>query len=180
MVKELWDAFERNGKPLGFDLVRGEPLPEGAWHMVVEIYAVTTDGRVLTTRRHPDKSWGGYWEVTGGSVLKGETPVQGALRELREETGVTVPENELHPVYVQERSGIDGYPSIYHSFLVFFDPAGQTIRLQDGETVDYRFLPYEDYKAFIQTEEFVTSIGKRFQDHQEAFDQLVSEHIRKK
>ena len=47
MAKELWDAYDREGNRLGFDLVRGEPLPEGVWHMVAEIYAVTLDGRVL-------------------------------------------------------------------------------------------------------------------------------------
>ena len=90
MAKELWDAYDREGNLLGFDLVRGEPLPEGAYHLVAEVLAVANDGRVLLTRRHPDKRWGGLWEYTGGSVLKGETPVQGALRELREETGIAV------------------------------------------------------------------------------------------
>ncbi|MDE7243643.1 MAG: NUDIX domain-containing protein [Oscillospiraceae bacterium] len=105
MKHELWDAYDRDGKPLGFDLVRGEPFPEGAWHLVADIFSVTKDGRVLLTRRHPEKSWGGYWEYTGGSVLKGETPLQGALRELREETGITA--DELHPVYVEARTVID-------------------------------------------------------------------------
>jgi len=44
MAKELWDAYDREGNRLGFDLVRGEPLPEGVWHMVAEIYAVTLEG----------------------------------------------------------------------------------------------------------------------------------------
>ena len=59
MAKELWDACDREGNPLGFDLVRGEPVPAGVWHLVAEIYSVTRDGRVLVTKRHPDKSWGG-------------------------------------------------------------------------------------------------------------------------
>ena len=68
MTRELWDAVDREGRPLGFDLVRGEPVPEGAYHLVVDIYAVTYDGRVLVTQRHPDKTWGLHWEVTGGGV----------------------------------------------------------------------------------------------------------------
>ena len=61
MAKELWDAYDREGRPLGFDLVRGEPVPEGVYHLVVEIYSVTHDGRILITRRHPQKTWGLYW-----------------------------------------------------------------------------------------------------------------------
>lgn len=181
MARELWDAYDREGRPLGFDLVRGEPMPEGVWHMVVEIYAATPDGRLLVTRRHPDKSWGLYWEVTGGSVVKGETPAQGAVRELWEETGIRVEEHMLLPVYVQARPGIDGYASLYHSFLVFFDPAEQEIRLQSGETVDWQLLDWASYKRFILTDAFTPGIRNRFLEHQAAFDRLMGDrHINMK
>lgn len=180
MAKELWDAYDREGKPLGFDVVRGEPLPEGVYHLVVEIYSVTHDGRVLVTQRHPDKPWGLHWEITGGSVVKGEDPITGALRELREETGIRITAEDLHPVYVHARTGIDGYASIYHSFLVFFDPEEQTIALQEGETVDWRLIPYEEYKQFIWSDDYVVPIRNRFLDNQEKFDRMLKEHIQVK
>jgi ADP-ribose pyrophosphatase len=45
------------------------------------------DGRLLLVRqyRHPVRE--SLWELVAGSVEKGETPRQGARRELREETG---------------------------------------------------------------------------------------------
>lgn len=179
MAKELWDAYDREGRPLGFDVVRGEPMPDGVYHLVVEIYAVTHDGRVLVTRRHPDKPWGLHWEITGGSVVKGEDPVTGALRELREETGLRVTAGDLCPVYVDTRPGIDGYSTIYHSFLTFFDPEEQTIALQEGETVDWRLLPYEEYKRFITTDVFTPGVRRRFLDFQEVFERLIGAHLRK-
>ena len=178
MARELWDAYDREGNPLGFDLVRGEPMPENVYHLVVEILSVTTDGRVLITKRHPDKPWGGCWEYTGGSVVKGETPVQGALRELREETGIVVSEQELHPLYMDARLGIDGLHTIYHSFVVFFDPAEQTIRLQEGETIAYDLLPYEEFKRVIAKDIFAEPIRSRLQDHGEAYDRIIAEHFR--
>lgn len=178
MAKELWDAYDREGKALGFDLVRGESVPENVYHLVAEILAVTTDGRILVTKRHPDKAWGGYWEYTAGSVVKGETPAQGALRELREETGINLSARDLHPVYVDARPGIDNLDTIYHSFVVFFDLAGQAIRLQEGETVDCDLLPYEDFKRAILEERFVEPIRRRFLDHQEDYDRIIAEHFR--
>ena len=177
MAKELWDARDREGNLLGFDIVRGEPMPEGVYHLVAEIFAVTTDGRVLITKRHPNKEWGGYWEYTGGSAVKGEMSVQGALRELREETGIVVSPQELHPIYADARPGIDGLNTIYHSFVVFFDPAEQTIRLQEGETVDYKLLPYEEFKRALMGDQFVHVIRQRFLDHQEAYDRIIAEHF---
>ena len=162
MAKELWDAYDREGNRLGFDLVRGEPLPEGVWHMVAEIYAVTLDGRVLVTRRHPDKIWGGLWEITGGGVVKGETPLQAAVRELREETGIVVRPQDLQPLYVDPRSG---------------SGSCRTIRLQEGETCDFRLLPYEDFKQFILTADCVEFVRRRFLDHQAVFDRLMADRF---
>lgn len=176
MAKELWDAYDREGNPLGFDLVRGEPLPEGVYHLVVEIFAMTADGRVLITQRHPDKHWGGCWEYTGGSVVKGETPVEGALRELREETGIIVSAQDLHQVYVDVWPGMNS--TIYHSFAVFFNLAEQDIRLREGETVAYDLLPYETFRQVLMEDRFVDVVRVRFLDHQEDFDRIITEHFK--
>ena len=177
MKKELWDAYDRVGNPLCLDLVRGVPIPEGARHLVVEILAVDTEGRVLVTKRHPDKHWGGFWEYTGGSVQKGEAPLEGAVRELREETGIAVSPEELRQVYI---SPGQEQPAIYHCFLTFFDLAEQTVRLQEGETVDYRLIPYEAFQEFILQDEFADCTRRRFLEHREAFDRLIGEHFEKK
>lgn len=176
MAKELWDACDCEGNLLGFDLVRDEPIPDGVWHLVSVIFSITPDGRILVTKRHPAKAWGGYWEITGGGVLKGETPLQGAFRELREETGIQV--SELIPIYVERRMGIDTYPTIYHNFLAVFDPDTQPVRLQESETVDYRLLPYADFKSFILSGEFVTPVRQRILDHWDVLDRAIAEHIK--
>ena len=65
-------------------------------------------------------------------MVKGESPLAGARRELREETGLALPPEAFTSVYVQPRRGIDGYPTIYHSFLVRFNPEDQAISLPGG------------------------------------------------
>ncbi len=171
MTKEIWDAYDREGNKLGFDLVRDETVPEGVFHIVVEIYTITDKKEVLITQRHEDKGWGLKWEITGGSILKGETPEQGAVRELREETGIVVPVSDLNPVYSLIYKKV---PAIFKCFIVFVNKEDTAIRLQDGETVDYRYLPYDEFKTFIQTEEYVPSINERFQLHKELFDKMIT------
>ncbi len=48
----------------------------------------TPDGRVLVAERTGRQIAAGFWELPGGKIEPGETPVQAAARELQEETGL--------------------------------------------------------------------------------------------
>lgn len=172
MSKEIWDAYDKYGNKLGFDQFRDEPIPEGVYHIVVEIYAITDNNEVLITQRHPNKPWALKWEITGGSTLKGETPEQGAIRELKEETGIEVTDSDLNFVYSYIYKNV---PSIYKCFVVFINKEKTKIQLQEGETVDYRYLPYNEFKQFIETDDYVNSIKERFCVHEELFDTIINQ-----
>lgn len=172
---ELWEAVDRDGRPLGFDLVRGQTIPEGAYHHVVEVLTITDRGNILITQRHPDKPWGLKWEVTGGSVLKGETPLDGAVRELAEEAGIHAAPEELHPVFSHVWEGV---PAIYHFYAVRVREESLSITLQEGETVDWRLVPYGQFKEMLRELElpmFPDPFCRRFLDFEPEFDRLFSE-----
>ena len=92
---ELWDILDENGNPKGYTHERGKPVKDGDYHLVVGIMVTTPDKRVLLTLRHPHKHHGNTWEITGGSVVAGEDSLTAAQRELREETGISVPVEKL-------------------------------------------------------------------------------------
>lgn len=171
--REIWDAYDSNGDKLGYDLYRDESfsIPEGVYHIVAEVYTITRDKEVLVTQRHPDKPWPLKWEITGGSVLKGETPIKGALRELKEETGIITQKSDLRFVYSYLMKGM---PAIYYCYMIVISRNNTEIRLQRGETIDYRYIVYDKFKEFIQTEKFVDTIRDRFNVHEELFDNIVS------
>ena len=55
------------GERTGQLLIRGEPIPEGLYHIVVEVLAVHQDGSVLLTRRDYNKGgYPGLWESSAG------------------------------------------------------------------------------------------------------------------
>lgn len=170
MTKEIWDAYDIDGNKLGFDLFRGEDIPEAAYHIIVEIYSITENNEVLITKRHESKSRPLEWEITGGAILKGETPRQGAVRELREETGIEVTESDLNFVYSYNYKN---RPTICMCFVVFINKEKTKIELQEGETIDYRYLPYNDFKKFMKSDDFVKSINERFYNNEKLFDSII-------
>lgn len=148
MSHEVWDAYDGDGNKLGFDLYRDEPVPAGAHHIVVKICVISADGKVLVTQRDKRKTSPLKWENTCGSILKGETPVQGAIRELMEETGIDAAEEQFKLAYTEVRE-----PPIYKCFVAYVS-GNENIVLQEGETVDYRWLPCDEFFEFIKTDEF--------------------------
>ncbi|MFB9608608.1 NUDIX domain-containing protein [Streptomyces roseofulvus] len=71
-----------------------------------DVVAVTDDGRVLLIRRGWDP-YEGHWALPGGHVDHGETSLQAAVRELEEEAGVRVAEDELRLVGVWDQPDRD-------------------------------------------------------------------------
>lgn len=98
-MPELWDLYDIDRRPLNRTIQRGEALPEGTYHLAVGIAVFNAKGDILLTRRAQEKSqYPGCWEIPGGCAQAGETSLEAACRELREETGIVVQPGELVPL----------------------------------------------------------------------------------
>ena len=157
---ELWDAYDRNLEKIeGMTLIRGEKIPEGVYHLVCDIIVRHTDGEYLLMQRDSRKHYGGMWEATaGGSALQGESPLDCAIRELREETGIRAE-------YLEEvgRVRAAGRNAIYCEFLCITDCKKDSIILQEGETSAYKWVTQDELLS-MKREELVTQRMQNFVD----------------
>ena len=136
---ELWDVYDVNRNLTGRFHHRGDPLPTGDYHMVVHIWLRNSKGKFLITKRSPNKGFPNMWECTGGSALAGDDSLSAAMREVKEETGLTLlPENGK---VILSGIGSDYFYDIW-LFEQDFDLAD--VVLLEGETCDARYAVEEE------------------------------------
>lgn len=173
LYEEMWDAYDEKEQKLGYEIPRSmaKSLPEGVYHVVVNIYTVSKKGKFLATQRSKNKTNPLKWEVTGGSILAGEIPAAGAVRELLEETGIQAEQEALMPLYdyTDHRRHC-----IYHAYVNIVEEDTK-ITLQQGETMNYQWLPYDEFLELVLSERFVSSEQERFMIHR----QMIEERFRK-
>ncbi len=144
---ELWDGYNADRTLAGVDIAReGErqgKFPRGLYHLVVDVIVRHVDGTYLAMQRDFNKvGYPGRWEIgAGGSVLKGETAYEGALRELQEETGVVAEKlTLLNTISVVCENGVGVH---YFVYLCVTDMDKDAVILQEGETIDFEWITAE-------------------------------------
>jgi 8-oxo-dGTP pyrophosphatase MutT (NUDIX family) len=167
---ELFDAVDVQGNKLGFDLIRGEKNGERIYHKVVQIFTFNQDNHLLVTLRHPDKVFGLHWEVTAGSVIKGEDEIQGAIRELEEETGIRIQAQALKLLYTMIEND-----AIWYTYFVKTSVQASEIRYQEGETIDHQWIDASTFMRYLKEGAFPEPMKLRIQEHWDLFKQTLKE-----
>lgn len=158
---ELWDAYRADGTLADFDLIRGQKIPENYFHMVCEAVIRHIDGDYLLMQRSFAKEiYPGKWEIgAGGSALKGEDKITAVLREIKEETGID--EGELKEIYHVVH---EGHQSIYYGFLLATSYDKNCIKLQEGETIDYKWVSKSELVDFYESGQCSPPLKERLKD----------------
>lgn len=165
---ELWDIYDKDKKPTGRTMKRNDwCLKEGEYHLSVLGVIQRPDGKYLITKRAADKAWApGWWEVSGGAAIAGETSEEAVKREILEETGldVTNAEGGFLFSYHRENPG-EGDHYFVDVYKYHMDFTEADIKLQTEETNAFQiadaaqlseydkqgiFLHYQSIKQALQ------------------------------
>lgn len=144
---EIWELYTACGERTGvyYERGSGREIPDGLYALGVEIWIKVGADKLLFTKRHPNKYMGLMWEAPGGGVLKGENGLMGAMRELAEETGISLPNESF--IFLGSRR----YEQIIaESYLVELESL-PTLALQPSEVIDAKLVTDRDVEEMWDT-----------------------------
>ena len=151
---ELWDVYDENRTRKGYTHRRGDPLPANDFHLVVFAWIINRKGEALITKRSPNKGYPNMWECTGGSAVAGDDSLTAVVREVKEETGLSVLPEEGTCIFSLQRD--DCFADVW---LFRQDFPIEEVVLQEGETCDAKWVSLPELREIISKGEFVTGFA---------------------
>lgn len=162
---ELWDLYNEHRELISRDHIRGEEVPKGFYHLVVHIWIRNTKGEYLISQRSADRpTFPLMWECVGGSVTKGEDSLTGALRETKEEVGLTLSPDDGKLVYSVVGRVVNGvkFADIMDVWLFEYDgpvDLGQATTKEVAQTI---WMTKEQIRELFDTGNLVHTLGYFF------------------
>lgn len=154
---ELNDVYDKNRKKTGRVHRRGATWHFGEYGLVVCVWIYDGKGKLLLTKRAPEKSFGGTWENTGGAVRAGESSLQAIVREVFEETGIRAEETEFELLDETTRSRLH-----FDHYCLKRTTSVEDVVLQPGETVDANWFTFDEVHNLIRKHKMCKVIAQQF------------------
>ena len=154
---EFNDVYDKEKRLTGRTHRRGTPSKKGEYGLVVCVWVYDGKGKLLLTRRAPEKSFAGTWENSGGAAQAGETSLQAICRELREETGIEAAPEEFQLLDTgRDRS------AHYDFYCLRRSSADTEIVLQPGETDAAKWVTFPQVHEMIEKKQICKVIANQF------------------
>ena len=165
---EKWDLYTKYREKTGKDHIRGEEIPEGCYHLVVHIWIRNSKGEYLISQRAADRpTFPLMWECVGGSVLKGENSIEGALREVKEEVGLDLDQEAGRLLFTKIRGQdmkYEGkvYNDIMDVWLFSYDGELQLEAATTDEVADCRWMTVSEIRKLYEEKKLVQTLDYFF------------------
>lgn len=156
---EYLDVLDEAGNPTGKTKLKEDIHASGDWHGAVQIWLMNSQGEVLIQHRSTQKkSRPGKWDNScAGHISAGETALETAIRELKEELNIEAAGKDLKLMYKIATEQIEqagAFINHQHNnvFLAQIDLDINTIKLQKEEVDEVRFIHHAELENHFRNE----------------------------
>ena len=156
-MNELWDIYDINKNKTGRIAERNAyNFQKGEYHIVVTGIIMNSKNEILISKRAKNKKFGGMWECNGGSILSGETSLEGILRELKEELGIKFTKKEA--IFLKEIRRDKIPPDFKDLWLFRRDIKIEDITFPDGEAIEAKWVNIEEFMNMCNSKKIIPTI----------------------
>ncbi len=165
---EKWDLYTKNREKTGRQHMRGEKLPDGFYHLVVHVWICNAKGEYLISQRAANRPiFPLMWECVGGSVLMGESSIEGAIREVKEEVGLDVRPEDGKLLFSKIRDGeieerYVGFNDIVDVWLFTYNGEPNLKAATTDEVAVCQWMTVPEIRALYQQGKLVPSLDYFF------------------
>lgn len=154
---EEWKIYNENNEATGKLLPRGSHLEEGDYYRVVAAIIINKEGKILITRRSPEKiNYPNKLECTCGTLKPDEDPKIGIQREISEEIGIKASLEDLEFLGILKQR--DKFSYIY---LLKTGAKDQDLSFQEEEVAGGGFYKKDDFLKFLDGEDYASPMKER-------------------
>lgn len=162
MKKELIEIVDDKGNFTGDVLEKEEAHKKNLLHNEVGCFIINNKGQILLEKRSPNKKYSpNKWGLCAGHVDAGETLKTAMVREIKEEIGLTVTENDLIPFGEREFTIEDTNSHITYFFYLKCNLKEEDFRVQEEELSEVKWFFIEDVINKIKSNDKTTVFKER-------------------
>lgn len=157
---EIWDLYNEKRELSGLSHIRGEEIPQGFYHLVVHVWIRNANGEYLISQRSTNcLTFPLMWECVGGSVVKGEDSLTGALREVKEEVGIDLTPDTGCLLYSEVREHFHDIKDVWH---FEYDGEVSLERATTNEVAQVKWMTKEQIKDLFDSGKMVDTLDYFF------------------
>lgn len=181
-MDELIDIVDANGNPTGQTALKSVIHQKGYYHNTAHIWFYTKNGEVLLSQRSAKKLICPLmWDVSvAGHIDAGETPEQAAIRETKEEIGLTILKSDLNKIGVFEcfQSYDNGIKDneFHNTFICELNTSLSELTPQEDEVEALKLVSLNVFKTLIKN---INDNNNHFVPSNKAYYELVYNHLKK-
>ena len=166
-MPEMWDIYDINKNKIGKQVQRNSyQFKKGEYHIVVTAIIMNSKNEILISKRAAYKKFGLMWECNGGSILAGETSLEGVLREIKEELGIEFLKEEA--IFLKEIRRDKIPPDFKDLWLFRKDININDITFPDGESIEAKWVSIDTFQKMFENREIVPTVDFGIEEYNKA------------